>query len=100
MSDNNLTVIAQIKVKEGMQEKMEGELLKLIEPSRSEPGCIVYDLYQSADDKQTFMFYECWKSKRDLDEHLQKPYTKAFIEKTEMFAEPLKVSLWGMISER
>ena len=100
MSDKSITVIAQIKVKEGMEEKMEGELLKLIEPSRSESGCIVYDLYQSSDDKQTFMFYECWKSKRDLDEHLQKPYTKAFIEKTEMFAEPLKVSLWGMISER
>ena len=100
MSDKSITVIAQIKVKEGMEEKIRGELLKLIEPSRSEPGCIVYDLYQSADSKSLFMFYECWKSKRDLDEHLQKPYTKAFIAKTEMFAEPLKVSLWGMISER
>lgn len=100
MSDNNLTVIAQIKVKVGMEEKAREELLELIAPSRSEPGCIIYDLYQSADSKSLFMFYECWKSKRDLDEHLQKPYTKAFIEKTEMFAKPLKVSLWGMISER
>ena len=100
MSDNNLTVIAQIKVKEGMEGNVREELFKLMAPTRSEPGCIVYDLYQSTDDKQTFMFYECWKSKRDLDEHLQKPYTKAFIEKKEMFAEPLKVSLWGMISER
>ena len=100
MSDNNITVIAQIKVNDGMEEKVREELLNLVTPTRSEPGCIVYDLYQSADSKSLFMFYECWKSKRDLEEHLQKPYTKAFIGKTEMFAEPIKVSLWGMISER
>ena len=98
MSDNNLTVIAQIKVKEGMEKKVREELFKLMAPTRSEPGCIVYDLYQSADDAHTFMFYECWMSKKDLDEHLQKLYIKAFLEKTEgMLKEPLKVSRWEMI---
>ena len=101
MSDSNLTVIAQIKVKEGMEGNVREELFKLMAPTRSEPGCIVYDLYQSTDDKQTFMFYECWMSKRDLDEHLQKPHIKAFMDKAGgMLEEPLKVSLWEMISKR
>ncbi len=101
MSDNNLTVIAQIKVKEGLEEKVKEELSKLMAPTRSEPGCTVYDLYKSADDKCLFMFYECWKSKRDLDEHLQKPHIKTFMKKTEgMLKETLEVSLWEIISGR
>ena len=69
MAENKVTVIAQIKVKEGREETVREELLKLVAPTRSEQGCMVYDLYQSAGSKSLFMFYECWKSKKDLDEH-------------------------------
>lgn len=99
MSDNNLTVIAQIKTKKGMEENVREELFKLVAPTRSEPGCIVYDLYQSADNKHTFMFCECWRDKEDLDAHLRKPYIKSFMEKAgEMLTEPVGVSLWSKIS--
>jgi len=101
MSNSNVTVIAEVRVKEGMDENVREELVKLVTPTRSEPGCVVYDLYQSGDSNSLFMFYECWKSKKDLDEHLQKPYIKAFMEKAgEMLAEPVKVSLWEMLSEK
>ena len=94
-----VTVIAQIKTKEGMEEKVCSELIKLVAPTRSEEGCIVYDFYQSADSKSLFMFYECWKSKKDLDEHLQRPHIKAFVERAgEMLAEPMSVSLWKILS--
>ena len=96
-----VTVIAQIRTKEGMEGKVGEELLKLVAPTRSEKGCIVYDLYQSTDRKSLFMFFECWKSKKDLDEHLQKPYIKTFIEASgEMLADPVSVSLWEMLSTR
>ncbi len=101
MPNNNVTVIAQVRVKEGLEKKVRAELMKLVTPTRSEPGCIVYDLYQDADSNAHFMFYECWKSKKDLDEHLQKPYIKAFMEAAdEMLEEPVKVSLWEMLSEQ
>ena len=101
MTNSNVTVIAEIRVKEGMEENVRGELVKLVLPTRSEPGCIVYDLYKAADTNARFMFYECWKSKKDLDEHLQIPYIKNFMEKAgEMLAEPVKVSLWERLSER
>jgi quinol monooxygenase YgiN len=45
------------------------------------------------------MFYECWKSKEDLEKHLQKTYIKSFMETAdELLAEPLTVSLWEKIS--
>ena len=101
MSNSKVTVIAQVRTRGGMEERVREELMKLVTPTRSEPGCIVYDLYQDADSNTHFMFYECWKSKKDLDEHLQKPYIKAFMEAAgEMLEEPLNVSLWEMLSEK
>jgi len=97
MSNSKVTVIAQVRTRGGMEERVREELMKLVTPTRSEPGCIVYDLYQDADSTTHFMFYECWKSKKDL----QKPYIKAFMEAAdEMFEEPVKVSLWEMLSEQ
>ena len=94
-----VTVIAHIKAKEGMERKIGAELLKLVAPTRSERGCITYNLYQSAERKSDFMFYENWKSKKDLDEHLRKPYIKTFMEESGgMLAEPVSISLWEMLS--
>jgi quinol monooxygenase YgiN len=41
------------------------------------------------------MIYENWASKKDLDDHLKKPYLKSFIEKTkDLLAEPIEITLW------
>jgi quinol monooxygenase YgiN len=46
------------------------------------------------------MFYENWVSKKDLDEHLEMPYLRAFKAKAaELLAEPLDITLWEMISK-
>ena len=99
MPDKKLTIVARIKAKEGMEETVKKELLALVAPTRSEAGCINYDLHQSKKDKGLFMFYENWRSKEDLDEHLQKPNLKAFFGKAaEVLAEPVDISFWEMIS--
>lgn len=93
-----ITVTAEIRAKEGCEEQLRSELVSLITPTRSEPGCLSYDLYQSPDTKSCFMFYESWKSQKDLEEHLQKPHIKIFIKKAgELFAVPMRVSVWEKI---
>lgn len=100
MSDNKVSVIAQAKARKGMEEMLREKLLSLVEPTNAETGCIIYDLYQARDDTTLFMFYECWKTKDDLEKHLQKPYIKSFIETAdEILAEPFSVSLWEKISK-
>jgi len=78
-----VTVIATIKAKAGCEAAVEKELLALIPPTLTEEGCINYDLHRSSDDPRIFLFYENWRSKRDLDLHLEKPYLKRFGERTE-----------------
>jgi quinol monooxygenase YgiN len=98
MSNNNITVIAELRAREGIEQKVSEELKALIAPSRSEPGCITYNLHQAADNKSLFMVYECWKSKKDFDEHLQKPYLKALLEKADdLLAEQVKLTLWKLV---
>ena len=98
MADKKVTVLARIRAKEGMEEKVKQEITALVSPTRSEQGCINYDLHQSIENKSLFMLYENWVSKEDLDKHLSMPYMKAFMEKAgRILAEPAEVTLWELI---
>lgn len=97
--DQQVTVVAIIKAASGKEEQVKQALLKLIEPTRKEKGCINYDMHQAQDDPTVFLFYENWESKTLLDEHLQKPHLKAFMDETEdLLAEPVDIRLWKMVS--
>jgi quinol monooxygenase YgiN len=101
MSDKGISVVATIKAKLGQEEKVKQLLLGLVSPTRSEAGCINYDLHQAVDDKALFMFYENWTSKEDLDRHLAKPYLQAFLGQAEqILAEPVQIAILNMISPR
>ncbi len=93
-----VTVLALFKAKSGLEEEVKRELMALQGPTRSEEGCINYDLHQSKEDPSRLMFYENWKSQEDLDKHLQMPYLKAFREKSgDLLAEPTSITLYEMI---
>ena len=98
--DSKITVVARIRAKEGMEEDLKLELLAIIEPTRLEPGCINYDLHQVADDKLTFLFYENWKSREDLNAHLKSPHMREMGKKAgHMMAGPPEASFCTMLSE-
>jgi quinol monooxygenase YgiN len=99
MDDKKVTVVARFKAKQGMEETVKQEIMALVEPTRSEAGCINYDLHQSNEDKSVFMLYENWASQKDLDEHLDLPHLKELLGKADqILAEPPEITLWEMIS--
>ena len=71
-----LTIVAHITAKPDRIELVKAELEKLIDITRSEEGCLQYDLHQDDENPAHFMFYESWES-RDLwqahmnNQHLQ-----------------------------
>ena len=94
-----VTVLATIKAKKGLEETVRNEVLALVAPTRAEAGCLNYDLHQSSDDPATLMLYENWVSKEDLDKHLAMPYLQAFLGKVpELLAEPVQILLWDKIA--
>ncbi len=92
---SHLTVVARIKAKPGMEEKVDEELVKLLAPTRREKGCLHYDMHRSLDDKSLFLFYESWASEEDLKKHLQSPHIRAWFQLSrELLAEPIEITRW------
>ena len=55
-----LTIVANIKTKKDKVELVKAELMKLIDITRAEEGCITYDLHQDNENPAHFLFYENW----------------------------------------
>jgi quinol monooxygenase YgiN len=99
MANEQVTVLARMRAKDGMEEKVKQELLSLVPQTKTEEGCINYDLHQSPEDNSLFMFYENWRSKADLDKHFETQYLQAFLGKAEeLLAEPPDITFWQMVS--
>ena len=73
-----ITVVAKLVAKKDSMEAVKTELLKLIEPTRREQGCIEYRLHQDNDDPAVFVFYENWESAACLEKHAETEHYKAF----------------------
>jgi quinol monooxygenase YgiN len=98
MAEKRVTVLAVIRARAGMEERVKQELLAMVGPTRKEAGCINYDLHQSTGDTGLFMFYENWRSQKDLDDHLAAPHFKAFASKGgEILDVPAEVTFWEKI---
>jgi len=77
----HLTAI--IKVKEEHRDEVVSILQNMVQCTRKEEACELYNLHQSFEDKNLFTFYEIWKSQEGLSAHNEQPYIKAFGELTE-----------------
>ncbi|RTZ17932.1 antibiotic biosynthesis monooxygenase [Vibrio aquaticus] len=67
---SKLTIVANIVAKGDQIEMVKAELIKLIEKTRQEDGCINYDLHQDNDNPAHFVFHENWASEAALEAHL------------------------------
>ncbi len=100
MAQEKVTVVATFKAKPGKADAVRSAIEAVVAPTRSEAGCINYDLHQSTDDPDVFMLYENWTSKKVLDEHLAMPYLKDLIGKADdLLKEPIGLQLWRMITK-
>ncbi len=73
-----LIVIAKFRAKPDKRLQMVDMVKGLLEPSRNEEGCIVYEFLQDPFDPDSFTFYERWRSREDLELHFEEPHFKKF----------------------
>lgn len=77
---SKVTVVAKITAKTDALEAVKSELLKMITPTRKEDGCIEYRLHQDNNDPAVFLFYENWKSRACLEQHMNSEHFKVYVE--------------------
>lgn len=87
-----LTIIAMLKAKAGQQDNLKAALKALVPPSRLEPGCLDYTLFQLQQAPDTFYVRESWQGQQALDLHNSLPHFQAFVQQMDaLLAEPLKL---------
>jgi len=98
MDNKKLSVLARVRAASGKEDELYRVLAALVPLTRTEDGCISYDLHQAQEDPALFFFYENWRSKKDLDDHFATPYLQAFLGKApELLAEPPDITFWNKI---
>lgn len=63
-------MVAKHYVKPEKVQEFMGLCKKLVEASLKDEGCIDYGLYQELENSEILTFFEEWKDKSSLDEHL------------------------------
>ena len=74
-------IIARISSQAGMAKQMRQVLNDLVGPSRNEPGCISYELFQDDDDPLDFITIEHWADQGAANAHMATPHVAEAIAK-------------------
>lgn len=93
-----LGVVARIVAKPGSVDVVREGLTSLLEPTRGEVGCILYELMQNESDPTDFTFYEEWTNAAALDQHAQSAHIRsAFAKLDGHLAAPADVRRYSYI---
>lgn len=92
MNNRKLTIVARILAKPEKRDIVKKELLKLIEPTRAEEGCISYDLHQDNDNENLFLFFENWENRDLWQKHINNRPLKEYQEATKDAVEEFVVN--------
>lgn len=94
MNEENIVLIARLKVQADKVEEAKAAAMAIVSDSRTEPGCINYDIHQSIEDETVFLWHETWANKAAIDEHFATPFFQNFFKIVETIAaEPPQINL-------
>lgn len=79
MTDTVVTAVGIARARPGFETELGRRMAALIAPTRSEPGCIAYELFKSLQDPALWMFLETWRSEADLEAHIGSRHLREFI---------------------
>lgn len=92
MENQKLTIVAKIIAKPEKIELVKNQLLKLIEITKAEKGCINYDLHQDNKQENTFLFYENWETKALWEAHINNTHLADYVKATDGAIENFTLS--------
>lgn len=72
---------ASFFIKGNQRENFLSDTKELISETRKEEGCLAYNLYESLEERNTFIMVENWKDQFAIDIHNQNPLLQNFFSK-------------------
>ncbi len=92
-----LTVVAKLVAKHESIADVKKALVKLVDPTRSEAGCIEYMLHQDIANPAVFIFYENWDNEECLEKHKETDHYKSCFSAIGNLIQDKEVHLMTMI---
>ena len=81
--------IVRFEPRAGMEAKFRQELLRVVEPSRAEPGCLSIHAFESLREPFEFAIHSEWADEAAFEHHARLPHTVRFVEAAErLLAHP------------
>ena len=94
-----LTALTFVHGPASSESQLKQELLTTTAPTRAEAGNLKYDLYQSPDDKGSFLRFEVWRNAAALEEHKQTPPLKASFERRKAKGWTTQITTWKRVDD-
>jgi quinol monooxygenase YgiN len=88
---DELTIVAVIKVNPEKHVELKPLFAEMIAQTRSEDGCIRYDLHRDNQDASRYLFYETWESRDLWQTHMTSGHVVAFGEAAEEMVVSAKI---------
>jgi len=92
-----VTLLVQLRAKQGQHLSLESEIRALIAPTRKEEGCLRYDFHRSLDDPNLFLLHEVWASRAHHQAHRQTPHFLRWNARKDPLLASRDSSLWRQI---
>lgn len=74
--DGPFTLIVHVQVKKDQVKAFLGAAKPCVAATVKEKGCVAYELHQDSEDPAKFVFFEKWKSVKDLAAHFEEDHLK------------------------
>ena len=81
MASGIVTNLVFLRAQTGKARKLEEALRELAQETRNETGSLVYEVHHSTSDSDEYLIYGIWRSKADLDAHMETGAVQVFLGK-------------------
>jgi quinol monooxygenase YgiN len=92
-----VTLIVQLRPREGQETLLEAELRALVGPTRKEDGCLTYDLHRSAEGPSAFLLDEVWASREAHSRHTNTPHFLRWNARKDALLASRDVTYWKQV---
>jgi quinol monooxygenase YgiN len=92
-----VTLIVQLRPREGQETLLEAELRALVGPTRKEDGCLTYDLHRSAEGPSAFLLDEVWASREAHSRHTGTPHFLRWNARKDALLASREVTYWKQV---
>lgn len=87
----HLHIFARFHAKAGSERGVRRALLRVLVPTREEPGCLAIHAFRSVRDDRLFYIHSTWQDEAAFDRHADLPHTVAFVnEVSALIDHPLQ----------